>query len=44
MQAAGIMSFDQFSDAVHAGAERFMIRYQHAEAILTQLSEDVAGF
>lgn len=44
MQAAGIMSFDQFSDAVHAGAERFMIRYQHADAILTQLSENVAGF
>lgn len=44
MQAAGIMSFDQFSSAVKAGAERFMIRYQHAEAILTQLSEEVAGF
>lgn len=44
MQAAGIMSFDQFLDAVNAGADRFMIRYQHAEAILTQFSEDVAGF
>ncbi len=43
MQAAGIMSFDQFSDSVKAGADRFMIRYQHADAILTQLSEEVAG-
>ena len=44
MRAAGITSFDQFSDSVNAGADRFMIRYQHADAILTQLSEDVAGF
>ncbi len=37
MQAAGILSYEQFSDAVQAGAERFMIRRQHAEAILAQI-------
>lgn len=43
MQSTGVMSFDQFTDAVKAGADRLMIRYQHADAILTQLSENVAG-
>lgn len=37
VQAAGILSYDQFADAAQAGAERFMIRRQHADAILAQL-------
>ena len=37
VEAAGILSYDQFKLAVDAGADRFFIRRQTAEAILAQL-------
>ncbi|PKO12079.1 MAG: hypothetical protein CVU39_26020 [Chloroflexi bacterium HGW-Chloroflexi-10] len=38
LETAGISSYDQFAAAQQAGVERFMLRYQHAEAILAQIS------
>jgi deoxyribose-phosphate aldolase len=38
LETAGISSYDQFVTAYQAGVERFMLRYQHAEAILAQIS------
>lgn len=38
LQVTGIHNYDQFADAVQAGAEQFMIRQQHADAILAQLA------
>lgn len=37
IQAAGLMNFDQLKIALDAGADRFMVRRQHAEAILAQV-------
>jgi deoxyribose-phosphate aldolase len=37
VEAAGILSFDQFKLAAEAGADRYFIRREHAAAILSQL-------
>ncbi len=39
VEAAGIVSFDQFKLAAAAGADRFFIRREHAAAILAQLEQ-----
>ena len=39
VEAAGILSYDQFKLAADAGADRFFIRREHAAAILAQLEQ-----